>query len=249
MLRAVWLLLGVLSAQKWLTMGARFQFSRSQLLSSTDHASSLTTSSPTHKAGVVGFFGWGWLPYLATSLELSYQGVGQKYYGIGVRGESYAAEIDLHYLRMALAFQPQYAHGTWGLWASISPGLSFLAQSELAYQGDSLPQGSIVAPQIIRRVLTHLDQSTDPDDRLLLVQMYRRSVPSLNVSGGLRIRLAPSVWVLGLLHYERSFGDIEKKGARLTNTEVSIYDPQRKPVQYQLWGVHLGLQYEVNLHP
>lgn len=230
-------------------MGARLQVARSFLLSPTDQASPLTTAAPTYKAGITGFFGWGWAPYLATSVELAYQGIGQRFYGIGMRGENYTAEVNLHYLRFAAALQPQYARETWGLWASIAPGFSILTQSELSYRGDSLSAGAMVSPQIIRRVLTYLDQSTNPDDRLLLTQMYRRAVPAVSVAGGLRIRLAPSVWVLGLLSYERSFSDLEKKSFRLRGEEQPLYDSERKPVRYQLIGIQLGIQYEVIVRP
>lgn len=230
-------------------MGARLQVTRASLISPTDRTSPLTTPAPTYKAGIVGFFGWGWTPHFATSMEIAYQGVGQRFYGVGMRGESYTAEVSLHYLRLAAAFQPQYARETWGIWASLAPGVSILTQSELTYRGDSLVPGSTATPQIVRRVLTYLDQSTNPDDRLLLTQMYRRAVPAVSVAGGLRIRLAPGVWALGLLSYERSFADLEKKSFRLRGEETPLYGSERKPVQYQLSGIQLGLQYEVGIHP
>lgn len=209
----------------------------------------MTTLAPTYKAGITGFFGWGWSPYFSTSLEITYQGVGQRFYGIGLRGESYTCEINLHYLRLAAALQPQYAAETWGLWASIAPGVAFLTQSELDFRGDSLLSGTLVAPQIARKVLSYLEQSTNPNDRLILIQMYRRAVPTVSFAGGLRMRLAPSVWVLGLLSYERSLGDIEKKSFRLRKDESPLYSSERKPTPYELLGVQFGLQYEVPLRP
>ncbi|MCS7152630.1 MAG: hypothetical protein NZ989_01660 [Bacteroidia bacterium] len=247
--RGFLLLIGLLYAQSSLTMGARLQVARSQLHSPTDQTSPWTALSPTYKAGIVGFFGWGWTPYLATSIELSYQGVGQRYYGIGLRGESYTSEISLHYLRTAVAIQSQYAQKNWGAWVSFSPGLSFLTQVDLDFQGDSLPQGTTLAPQLVRKVLGYLEQSTNPDDRLILIRMYRRAVPSFSASGGLRVRLSPAVWILGLLYYERSFGDLERKDFRLRGEETPLYDPQRKSVQYQLTGIQLGLQYEISIRP
>lgn len=239
----------MLYAQNTLTMGARFHLMRSTLKSPTDRTSSLTTLAPTHKSGITGFFGWGWSPYLSTSLEITYQGVGQRFYGIGLRGESYTSEVSLHYLRLAAALQPQYAAETWGLWASIAPGVALLTQSELDFRGDSLQGGTLTTPQIARKVLSYLDQSTNPNDRLILTQMYRRAVPTVSIAGGVRMRLAPSVWVLGLLSFERSFGDIEKKSFRLRGEESPLYHPDRKPTSYELLGIQLGLQYEVSIRP
>lgn len=242
-------LLGLLYAQNTLTMGARFHFMRSSFNSPTDKASSLTTLAPTYKSGITGFLGWGWSPYFSTSLEITYQGVGQRFYGIGRRGEHYTSEVKQHYLRLGAALQPQYAAETWGLWASIAPGVAFLTQSDMDFRGDSLQRGTLITPQIAQKVLYYLDQSTNPNDRLILLQMYRRVVPTMSLAGGVRMRLSPSVWVLGLLSFERSFGDLEKKSFRLRGEESPLYSSERKPVSYELLGIQLGLQYEVSLRP
>lgn len=247
----LWVYAGAFSvlgfAQSFVSMGARLLLNHSQWLSPTDASSSLVAFDRTHKAGIATFFAWGWSPYIGTGFEIAYQGTGQRFYGVGVNGEPYRAEVSQQSLRLGLAFQPQYARETWGLWASLAPGFTFLTQTEVLYQGDSLNSGTEVTPQILQQVLRYLDQSTDPNDRLLLNRMYRRAVPALHVAGGLRVRLAPQVWVLGLLSYERSFGDLERKGYRLTEEGAPLYDARRKPVQYQLLGLQLGVQYEVFL--
>ncbi|MCS7297906.1 MAG: hypothetical protein RMK19_08285 [Bacteroidia bacterium] len=238
-------LLAPVFAQNLLSMGARLHLTHSRFISSTDQKSSLTTLSPTQKVGIIGFFGWGWTPHLVTGIEVGYQGVGQSYYGIGRLSEPYAAGITLHYLRTAATFQPQYAREGWGVWFSFAPGINFLTQTELSFQGDSVPVGGLISPQIIQRILGYLEKSTNPNDRLLLLQVYQRIVPSLSMAGGIRIRLTPQVWILGLLSYERSLRDIEKKDFRLGTQETPLYDPQRKPTHYRLIGFQLGLQYEV----
>ncbi|MCS6894696.1 MAG: hypothetical protein NZZ60_00920 [Bacteroidia bacterium] len=243
------LLVGLLCAQNILSMGARLGFYRSQFLSPTDRNSTLTTLSPTYRSGITGFLSWGWSEYFATGLEIGYQGVGQKFYGVGFRGESYTSEVSLNYLRLGVGFQPQYAQDSWGIWASLAPGLSLLTRSDLNFSGDTLAQGTLIMPQIARRVLNYLEKSTNPEDRLLPVRMYRRVVPTLSVSGGLRVRLAPTVWVLGLFYYERSFGDMEKKGYKIPGDESPLYSRERKPVRYQLTGIQVGLQYEVSIRP
>ncbi|MCS7188927.1 MAG: hypothetical protein RMJ66_08285 [Bacteroidia bacterium] len=243
-----WFLLGSIGfCQQFLSMGARFQLSHAQLCSPTDRASNLVSFDRTQKSSLAAFFSWGWTSYFATGVEIGYGGAGQALYGIGINGDPYTARINLHYLRIGIGVQPQYAKERWGFWGSFSPSLAFLTQAELIYQGDSLPRGNLVAPQIIQYVVEYLNQSTDPNDRLVLLQMYRRSVPVLHIAGGMRVRLAPQVWLLGLLSYERSFGDIEQKGFRLKGEENYLYSPQRRPVQYRLLGLQLGIQYEVNL--
>lgn len=247
----LWIYVGGLCAiglaQSFVSMGARLLLNRSQWLSPTDAGSSYVTFDRTHKAGIAAFFAWGWSQYIGTGFEVAYQGTGQRFYGIGVNGDPYRAEVNQQGLRLCLALQPQYSRENWGLWASIAPGFTFLTQSEVIYQGDSLSTGGQLTPQIVQEVLRYLDLSTDPNDRLLLTRIYRKAVPVLQVAGGLRVRLSPQVWVLGLLSYERSFGDLERKGYQLTEEGPSLYDAQRKPVQYQLLGLQLGVQYEVPL--
>jgi hypothetical protein len=234
-------------AQSFLSMGARVQLYQSRFSSPTDAATHGVSFDPTQKAGVTGFFSWGWNPYLATGIEIGYQGVGQDLYGIGVNSAPYTVQVKLHYLRTGIAIQPQYERGVWGLWASISPGLSFLTQSELTYQGDSVLPGNLTTPQVTQTLLRYLDQSTDPNDRLILTRMYQRGVLSLHFTGGLRIRLAEGVWVLGTLFYERSFGDLERKGYTYGKEYTPMYAPGRRPVQYTLTGIQLGVQYTVGL--
>ena len=247
----VWIWIGAFCtlgfAQSFVSMGARLLLNRSQWISPTDAGSSLVAFDRTHKAGIAAFFTWGWSAYVGTGFEIAYQGVGQRFYGIGANTDPYRAEVNQQSLRLGLAVQPQYAQENWGLWASVAPGFTFLTQTELVYQGDSLASGSLTSPQIIQQVIRYLDQSTDPNDRLLLNRMYRRAVPVIHLAGGLRVRIAPQVWVLGLLSYERSFGDLERKGYRLSEESPPLYDLQRGPVRYQLLGLQLGIQYEVPL--
>ncbi|MEN3040472.1 MAG: hypothetical protein ABDH66_02905 [Bacteroidia bacterium] len=240
---------GLICAQNTLSIGARLGFYRSRFLSPTDQTSDLTTLSPTHKAGITAFASWGWTEYFATGLEVGYQGIGQKFYGIGFRGESYVSEVNLNYFRSAVGIQMQYAWDNWGIWANLAPGLNFLTRSDLAFNGDSLSQGTLITPQIARKVLNYLEKSTNPEDRLLPIRMYRRVIPTLSLSGGLRVRLAPTVWMLGLFHYERSFGDLERKGYKIPGDETPLYSSARKPVRYQLMGIQVGLQYEVSIRP
>lgn len=242
---AISLAFSLLWAQHALSMGARVQLMQSRLSSSTDETSSLTSYSRTHKAGLVGFFDWGWTPHIATGMEIAYQGVGQEFYGVGVNGDNYTAALSLHYLRVGLTMRGQHAWERWGLWGGIAPSLAFLTQADLEYQGDSLPLGSLVFPQVIQNTLAYLSQSTNPDDRLTLLRMFRRTVPALHLAGGLRVRLAPQVWLLGLLAYERSFGDIERKGYQYDPESPPVYDGRRRPVGYELLGIQLGVQYEV----
>lgn len=241
--------LGWLYAQHALSMGARLQAFRSHLSSYTDENSPLTTPTPTARAGITGFFSWHWTPALGTGIELGYQGVAQKYYGIGLRGEPYTASVSLQYLRIAAALHLQYTQATWGVWGSLAPGAAILTQSELSYQGDSLSSGSLITPQIAQRILTYLNQSTNPNDRLLLTQMYERTLPVISAAGGLKVRLAPQVWVLGLLFYETCLKDIEKKSFRLGEERAAVYDPTRTKTQYTLIGIQLGIQYEVPMRP
>ncbi|MCX7606245.1 MAG: hypothetical protein N2170_03120 [Bacteroidia bacterium] len=233
-------------AQNFLSMGARLQATQSTLICPTDRAASDVSLDRTQKAGLIGFFSWGWTPHFATGIEIAYQGTGQRFYGIGVNGDNYTAQLNLHYLRGGLSLQPQYAKGRWGVWSSLSPGLSFLTQAEMLYQGDSLPRGKLTTPQVIQTTLSYLDQSTDPNDRLILTRMHQRIIPVIHFAGGMRILLAPQVWLLGLISYERSLGDIERKNFRPRPGEAPIYDNRRRAVQYQLVGLQIGLQYEVS---
>lgn len=226
-------------------MGVRLQLARSTFLTQTERASPLLSRNPTYKAGLTGFFAWDWNPFWATGLEVAYQSVGQSYYGLGVNGDSYQAQVRLHYLRMGLAFTGQYAQGLWGAFVTVSPGLAFLTHADLQYQGDSLQPGNLVQPQIIQHTLAYLSQSTNPDDRLLLLRMYRRLVPTIGVNGGLRVRLAPQVWLLGLVGYERGLSDIENKSYRLRPEAPLLYAPDRSRTFYQLVSLQVGLQYEV----
>ncbi|RMF49279.1 MAG: hypothetical protein D6750_06320 [Bacteroidetes bacterium] len=232
-------------AQQGLQMGARLQLARSSFLSQTERTSPLLNRNPSYKAGLTGFFAWDWSPYWATGLEIAYQSVGQSYYGLGVNGEAYQAEVRLHYLRMGLAFTGQYAQGIWGAFLTVSPSLAFLTQADQQYQGDSLQRSSLTNPQIIQNTLAYLSQSTDPDDRLVLMRMYRRWVPTISLSGGLRVRLAPQVWLLGLVGYERSLADIENKGYQIRPELPPVYAPQRSHTYCQLLSLQVGLQYEV----
>ncbi|GIV25169.1 MAG: hypothetical protein KatS3mg026_0861 [Bacteroidia bacterium] len=232
-------------AQQGLQMGARLQLARSAFLSQTERTSPLLSQNPTYKAGLVGFFAWNWNPFLATGLEVAYQSAGQSYYGLGVNGDSYQAQVRLHYLRMGLSLIGQYAQGPWGAFLTVSPSLAFLTQADLQYQGDSLQPGNLVQPQIIQNTLAYLSRSTNPDDRLALLRMYRRLVPTLSVSGGLRVRLAPQVWLLGLVGYERALSDIENKSYRFRPEAPPLYAPERSRTFYQLLSLQVGLQYEV----
>ncbi|MCS6790693.1 MAG: hypothetical protein NZ580_06910, partial [Bacteroidia bacterium] len=241
------LLIGLMLGQRSLQMGARLMVSQSRLLSPTDKQATLLGFDRTYRSGLTGFFSWGLSPYVATGLELGYYGAGQRFYGTGVNGQPYRAEVRLHYLRAGLALQPQYAREWWGFWGSISPSVAFLTQSEFEIQGDSLPVGNLFMPQVIQGTLAYLEQSTNPDDRLMLMKMYRRAVPVISVAGGLRVRLAEGVWVLGLIFYERSLRDIEAKNYRISPQSPLIYHPQRRVVYYELSGFQVGLQYEVPL--
>ncbi|MCS7162775.1 MAG: hypothetical protein NZ958_05560 [Bacteroidia bacterium] len=235
--------------QSALSMGARVQLMNSHIACPTDKTSPLVSFSPTYTAGVTGFLSWGWQPFLRAGIELGYQGVGQKYYGLGLSGRDYSAEINLHYLRVGLAFQPQYQREgkNWGLWMSFCPSVTFLTQADMILQGDSVSPGNAIAPQVIQTVLAYLDRSTRPEDRLILQRMYQPVGGSLHVAAGLRFRLVPQVWILALLSYEISLGDIEKKSFRLGGEGAPLYSSNRKPAFYQLIGLQLGLQYEVFL--
>lgn len=241
------LLIGIVMAQRSLQMGARLLGAQSRLLSLTDKQAASLGFDRTYRAGLIGFFSWGFSPYIAAGVEVGYYGAGQRFYGAGVNAQPYRAEVRLHYLRTGLTLQPQYARSWWGFWGAISPSIAFLTQSEFEIRGDSVPVGNLLTPQIIQGTLIYLEQTTNPDDRLMLMRMYRRAVPVISVAGGLRVRLAEGVWVMGLLFYERSLGDIEVKGYRLSPQSPQVYAPQRKAVYYELSGFQIGLQYEVAL--
>jgi hypothetical protein len=199
--------------------------------------------------GGSGFFLWGWHRRWGTGLEVTYHGAGQNYYGAGLNGQNYAAAIRLSYLRLNLPLQAQYQWKTWGLWAQIGPSAGFLTQAELTYQGDSLETGTLYAPQVIQTTLSYLAQSTNPEDQLLQRRLYRRWQGGVAASGGVQTRLAPGVWVLALLSYQRDFTDAENKGYRVSPETPLSYDPRRKAAHNQLWGFQVGILYEVQSTP
>lgn len=237
-------------AQQSLRMGAQLHLSQTSLRNATDReGASLVNLRPTYRAGLSGFFIWGWSPYWGTGIEVGYLGAGQNYYGAGLNGQNYTAAIRLSYLRFSTPIQVQYQWKTWGLWAQISPTLSLLVQSEYTYQGDSLPTGSLYAPQIIQNTLNYLSQSTNPDDQLILMRLYRRWNWGLDIAGGVKSQLASGIWLLALLGYQRDFTDAEEKSFRFAPENAPAYHPRRKPTYNHLLSFRLGLIYEVERAP
>ncbi len=237
-------------AQQSLRMGALLHLSQSWLLNATDQkAPPLASMRPTYRTGLSSFFIWGWSPYWGTGIEVAYQGAGQNYYGVGLNGQNYSASIRLSYLRLGLPLQAQYQWRTWGLWAQVSPTLAALVQSDLTYQGDSLPSQSLYAPQIIQNTLNYLAQSTNPEDQLILTRLYRRWNWGLALAGGVKSRIAPGVWLLALLGYQRHFTDAENKPYRLAPEGPPAYHPDRKPTYNQLLSLQLGIAYEIERLP
>ncbi len=240
--------IGIACAQQHLQMGARLILQQSSLISSTDKAvESWMALRPTYRAGMSGFFLWGWNPYLSTGVEIAYQGAGQSYYGAGLNGQTYQAQISLNYLSFGIPIALKKTWEKWGLIAQIAPSLNFLTRSNLTYQGDSLPSGNLYSTQIIQNVLNYLTTSTNSDDQLLTLRLFRRGQWGLSAAGGVQTRLAPDVWILVLLHYTRLFGDSENKGYRLTPESPPIYNPSRAATYQQAWGFQIGILYEVKL--
>ncbi len=243
--------LGIMGwAQQSLRMGALLHLSQSWLLNATDQkAPSLVGLRPTYRPGLSGFFIWGWSPYWGTGIEVAYLGTGQNYYGVGLNGQTYSASIRQSQLRLATPLQAQYQWDTWGLWAHIAPTLSALVQSDYTYQGDSLPINNLYAPQIIQTTLNYLAQSTNPEDQLILTRLYRQWNWGLTLAGGIKSRIAPGVWVLALLSYQRDFSDAENKRYRISPESPPAYHPDRKPTYNQLLSIQLGIAYEIERTP
>ncbi len=237
-------------AQQSLRMGAQLHLSQSWLLNATDQKAPPSVGlRPTYRPGLSGFFIWGWNPYWGTGIEIAYLGAGQNYYGVGLNGQNYSASIRQSYLRLATPLQAQYQWETWGLWAHIAPTFSALVQSDYTYQGDSLLNDNLYAPQIIQNTLQYLAQSTNPEDQLILTRLYRRWNWGLAFAGGIKSRIAPGVWVLALLSYQRDFTDAENKRYRLSSENPAAYHPDRKPTYNQLLAIQLGIVYEIERLP
>ncbi len=160
-----------------------------------------------------------------------------------------SAAIRLSYLRFATPIQFQYQWKTWGLWAHFGPTLAALVQSDYVYQGDSLPSHNRYAPEIIQNTLNYLALSTDPEDQLILMRLYRRWNWGFVLAGGVKSRLAPGVWTLALIGYHRTFTDAEAKNFRLSPESPPTYHPERKPTYLQLLSLQLGLVYEIERTP
>ncbi len=237
-------------AQQSLRMGAQLHLSQSWLLNATDQkAPPQVALRPTYRPGLSGFFIWGWSPYWGSGLEIAYLGAGQNYYGVGLNGQNYSASIRQSYLRFSTPLQAQYQWETWGLWVQLGPTLSALVQSDYTYQGDSLPTQNLYAPQIIQNTLNYLAQSTNPEDQLILTRLYRRWNWGVTFAGGIKSRIAPGVWLLALLSYQRNFTDAENKGYRLSPEGPLAYHPERKPTYNQLLAIQLGIAYEIERLP
>jgi hypothetical protein len=236
--------------QQSLRMGAHLHLAQSWLLNATDRqAPPQVALRPTYRPGLSGFFIWGWSPYWGTGLEVAYLGAGQNYHGVGVNGQNYSAAIRQSYLRFATPIQFQYQWKTWGLWAHLGPTLAVLVQSDHVYQGDSLPSHNRYAPEIIQNTLNYLALSTDPEDQLILMRLYRRWNWGFVLAGGVKSRLAPGVWTLALIGYHRTFTDVEAKNFRLSPESPPAYHPERKPTYLQHLSLQLGLVYEIERTP
>lgn len=239
---------GLALGQAYLQMGGRLILQQTSLLSTTDKTTeSWIALRPTYRAGMNGFFLWGWTPHLSTGLEIAYQGTGQNYYGVGLNGQNYQAQINLNYLSLGLPIWVQKSWEKWGLLAQIAPNLHFLVRSDLAFQGDSLPRGNHYSTQIIQNVLNYLAASTNPNDQLLTMRLYRQWQWGFSIAGGIKARLAPDVWILALFHYMRFLGDSENKGFRLSSESPPTYAPDRSATYQQGIGFQVGIVYEVKL--